>query len=67
MSNKVIVNGVDMIELIERDTPKPPIKITIHAITQHNCSACKRRLYISQLKEVNFCPKCGQRIDWRNE
>lgn len=48
----------------ERDTPKKPINDTNHVIRQHNCSVCKRRVDIPQLIEVNFCPKCGQRLDW---
>ena len=51
-----------LISLIERDTPKPPIINTNHVIIQHNCSVCLCRLDIPQLKEGNFCPKCGQRI-----
>lgn len=66
MSNKVIVNGVDMIELIERDKPIKPKKtyFTTDEITQYNCSVCNSRVDIPQLIQVNFCPKCGQRLDW---
>ena len=53
-----------LISLIERDTPKSPIKNTNHIFALHRCSVCVCILDIPHLKEVNFCPKCGQRIDW---
>ncbi len=53
-----------LISLIERDTPKSLIKNTNHVITKHNCPVCVCRVDIPQLIEVNFCPKCGQRLDW---
>lgn len=54
-------------ELVERDTPMTPIINTNHVIREHNCGVCLCRLDIPQLKEVNFCPKCGQRLDWRKK
>ena len=60
--------AIDVLEqLVDRDTPKKPIKNTNHEITQHNCSVCLSKSDIPQLKEVNFCPKCGQRIMWAKE
>lgn len=66
MNNKVIVNGVDMIELIERDKPIKPKKyyFATDEIAKYNCSICNSMLDIPQLIQINFCPKCGQRLDW---
>lgn len=54
----------DLIKLIERDTPKKPIVNIDNEIKEYNCGVCVCRLDIPQLREVNFCPKCGQRLDW---
>ena len=56
--------AVEVLEqLVNRDTPKKPIMNNNHEIREHNCGVCLCRLDIPQLKEVNFCPKCGQRLD----
>lgn len=57
MSNKVIVNGVDMIELIERDTP---MKVN-HNDFDSYCDKCGNHLF---KKPQNYCDECGQRLDW---
>jgi hypothetical protein len=51
-------------QLVERDTPKSTIKKTKVIYTQHECPICVCRLDMIPLEEVNFCPKCGQRLDW---
>lgn len=51
-------------ELEKRDTPKKPIVNIINGIREYNCGVCVCMLDIPQLREVNFCPKCGQRLDW---
>lgn len=50
--------------LAERNTPMKPTQDNSHVFRQYNCKVCNSRLDIPQLKEVNFCPKCGQRLDW---
>ena len=31
---------------------------------KYNCSVCNSTLDILGVREINFCIKCGQRIDW---
>lgn len=67
--NEVLLNHIEynlnkLYELIERDTPMKPTQDNSHVFRQYNCKVCNSRLDIPQLKEVNFCPKCGQRLDW---
>lgn len=72
MSNKVIVNGVDMIELIERDTPKKVIVVREQQIIGYGktpyCPNCHNRIYYESLNNrkhvTEYCPKCGQKLDW---
>ena len=54
-------------KLVERDKPMKPIKDNRHVFTQYNCKVCNSRVDIPQLKEINYCPKCGQRIDWSDD
>ena len=70
--NAVLLDNIEynlnkFCELIERYTPMKPAQDNSHVFRQYNCKVCNSRLDIPQLKEVNFCPKCGQRIDWSNE
>ena len=56
----IIVESVNVLEkLVECDTPMKP-KMSFGKF----CYVCNSTLYIPQLREVNFCPKCGQKIDW---
>lgn len=54
-------------QLVERDTPKKPKESNLYGDIKHTCSVCNSILTIPVLKEINFCPKCGQRIDWSKE
>jgi rubrerythrin len=56
----VISARYEISKLVERDTPKKPIVNIDNEIKEYNCGVCVCRLDIPQ----NFCPKCGQRIDW---
>ena len=51
-------------DLVERDIPKKPFVNIDNGIREYNCGVCVCMLDIPQLKELNFCPKCGNRIDW---
>lgn len=51
-------------DLAERDTPVKPFVNILNGIREYNCGVCVCSLDIPQLKELNFCPKCGNRIDW---
>lgn len=46
----------ELIELIERDTPKK-----VYSTDYHYCPNCDTHYLI---KYQNFCDYCGQRLDW---
>lgn len=52
--------------LIERDTPMKP-EFTNEYAYNFRCSKCESVIILSEYKKVNFCVKCGQRLDWSNE
>ena len=61
----IIKENVDVLEkLVERDTPKKPFVNILNGIREYNCGVCICSLDIPQLEELNFCPECGNRIDW---
>ena len=43
-------------ELVERDKPKKVINVN------DECPICK--CFVDFMEEDNFCPNCGQRLDW---
>jgi predicted RNA-binding Zn-ribbon protein involved in translation (DUF1610 family) len=50
---------------LEKQTPCP-VKITA---STKRCGACNRQLSSNRNTHLNYnyCPKCGQAIDWRTE
>ena len=63
------LNAYEALEkLVERDTPKKPItnKI-IYDIEEHFCPVCNSTLDLEDIIEINYCVKCGQKIDWNKE
>lgn len=58
-------NVLEPLRLLDkRDTPVKPFVNVLNGVTEYNCGVCVCMLDIPQLKELNFCPKCGQRLDW---
>lgn len=57
----------DIKELIERDAPVKPFINILNGVREYNCGSCVCNLDIPQIKELNFCPECGQRLDWSDE
>lgn len=53
-------------KLVERDTPMKPIltKSVFGFENITNCSKCKAFIDPSEYTSFNFCPICGQRLDW---
>ena len=37
--------------------------IEVYAITCYNCPKCNKEIQI----HTNYCPYCGQKLDWRIE
>lgn len=55
-------------ELVDKETPKKVIKFTSEitnseeALTFYTCPKCRMLL-----SNDNYCPKCGQKLDWSDE
>lgn len=60
MNNQKIEERI--IELLNRNEPKEPQMITLGGGHYYRCGWLKCSEDIN--KFMNFCPRCGQRIDW---
>lgn len=56
-------------ELVEKTIPKKPEMMRIKNYDGYNVGICKcgKTIDTSLDDDVNFCPKCGQAIDWSDE
>ena len=52
------------IEALEKQIPKKPIVVNDDIICP-NCSATL--IYCLHTSEIDYCDKCGQRLDWSEE
>lgn len=80
-SHDEMVNSMeDFKELVERATPKKPIKNemgkisfldklfgTEDAYTYPNCGNALLKHYMNERQETRYCWDCGQALDWRVE
>lgn len=65
---------VNVEEAVEKQIPKNPvgIKIILKHIESANCPRCNYDFpdigganeYYGEVEQYNYCPNCGQRIDW---
>jgi len=55
----------DIKELVERATPKEPFVIIRGMQRNHKCSNCKRSIDTFSPRSFNFCPYCGQALEWK--
>lgn len=68
LSNEIVVNRWDyekLLELVERDTPIQVFDMGVDnrgTIRTFICPVCHQWLTLTE--KENFCPKCGQRLDW---
>lgn len=53
-----------MKELVERDTPMKVNSYEGSIFREYKCQCGQHFNSFYHLVELNFCPKCGQRIDW---
>ena len=53
------------IKALEKQTPKKPIVNDDLQIACPNCSATL--IYCLHNSEIDYCDKCGQRLDWSEE
>lgn len=60
---------MDLAAVIERDTPKKPIKLRGTVEIEFKCPACSEITYwfTQDNPAPNVCPECGQRLDWSEE
>lgn len=60
-------------EALERQIPKKPTDVCTPVITWGLCPVCKGKLNMlgrqpsRVFKSNNFCPDCGQALDWSDE
>ena len=65
--NGEIFEAIDVLkELVEKATPKKPEMMRIKKYDGYNIGICKcgKTIDTSLDDDINFCPKCGQAIDW---
>ena len=53
-----------IIEVLEKQIPKKPYRITSEII---HCSVCTNPIRLGEKFCDNFCDVCGQAIDWSDE
>lgn len=54
-------------ELVDKSTPMKPIPLFIPmAFLPYRCPVC-RTLVNHKKDKFNYCPNCGQRLDWSEE
>ena len=65
--------GMTLKEAVEKQIPKKPINVYDHYLAETNeynyttaeCPCCGEDFAIDEYYRVNFCPNCGQKLDWR--
>ena len=67
--NAVLLDHIEynlnkLCELIERDTPMQVNSYAGSIFREYKCQCGQHFNSFYHLVEINFCPKCGQRIDW---
>lgn len=54
-------------ELVDKSTPKKPIPLFIPMVfLPYRCPVCKT-LVNRKKEKFDYCPKCGQKLDWSEE
>ena len=52
-------------ELVERATPKKPYNPPTQGFIDFDCPRCYKYICTNERKRsINFCPNCGQALDW---
>lgn len=68
ISNKEVEDAVESLqELINKEkalqVDEETEHIEVYADTYYNCPKCNKEIEI----HTNYCPYCGQKLDWGNE
>lgn len=64
---EIVIEYVEKFQ--QKQKPKKPKMMRIKKYDGYNIGICQcgAILDTSMVEEVNYCPKCGQRIDWSDE
>lgn len=54
-------------ELVERATPKKPSEMVEEETTWLQCPICSYDTMNDYLNKYDYCPSCGQALDWSTE
>lgn len=59
-------------ELVEKATPKKAKVQTLYVEYQEPetfvvCPICEEEFYYNDCEKINYCPNCGQALDWSEE
>ena len=57
-------------ELVDKETPKKPIKIKYKLFRGWVCPHCAKDISNNRKRKyqkVQYCPHCGQKLDWGEE
>ena len=65
----IVLNGekLDMcIEALEKQIKKKVERYSCNTIGEmtFNCPSCNLEYYVTDYEDFNYCPNCGQKIDW---
>ena len=54
------------IEALERQIAKKVERYSCNTIGEmtFNCPSCNLEYYVTDYEDFNYCPNCGQKIDW---
>lgn len=52
------------IEALEKQIPKKILRATINRDTEVCCPTCKEFVCFSDVNNYEYCPRCGQKLDW---
>ena len=57
------------IDALEKQMGKKVERYSCNTIGEmtFNCPSCNLEYYVTDYEDFNYCPNCGQKIDWRVE
>lgn len=58
------VKELEIMVALEKQTPKKIQRGTVARDTACYCPLCTNFVCFEDVKQYNYCPYCGQRLDW---
>ena len=57
------------IDALEKQIKKKIERYSCNTIGEmtFNCPSCNLEYYVTDYEDFNYCPNCGQKIDWNEE